>query len=282
MFEKIKSLDLFTKILLVVCGIFMVSSITLGIIAVTRTGNSKNDETPVLTTQVETTETTTETTTTETTTTTTVTTTTTAEETTATETTTTAPKKTTTAPVEKHVSKPVETESPSKTEVYYPKEQSVPNEYDTYNPCISYKNSEFYAETICDSTEIYTWPTNYCVALAKLKPGTKVRIYDMSEYWCSVSVADGSGVSGFVRRSSLKMIGESDMEEYPDRSVEKCVVADETPLYPAPDITDDIITVIGFNERLTILREGWYWCYCEYKTETGSVLTGYVLSYDIY
>ena len=134
MFEKIKSMDTFTKILLVVCGVFMVSSITLGIIAVTRTGNSKNDETPVLTTQVETTATTTETTTTETTTTTTVTTTTT-EETTTAETTTTvpakttaaAPKKTTAAPVDKPVSKP-KTTAPEEQLNYY-----ICTEGDNYN-----------------------------------------------------------------------------------------------------------------------------------------------------
>lgn len=199
-------------------------------------------------------------------------------------------RKTTSAPVEDEPEdepdpEPVKTESPEvdTKQNKYPKEKNVPDEYHTYTEIANYSNREFYAETICDITEIYTWPSNYCVALEKLEPGTKVRVYNMSQNWCAVAVTGTTRLSGFVRRSSLKMLGESDMDEYSIAdNYWKCVITDIACIYKTPDTFDDVLIDLVFNDRVTILREGWYWCYCEYTDYSWNTVTGYIQSYQIY
>lgn len=295
MFENFKSMDRFTRILLVSCGILLVLSITLGIVIGVKSNDRDQDPKPVLTTADVTTEVSVTTVATTTTTTTTAT-----EETTTTETgssvsETEAPveevvaRKTTVAPVEDEPEdepdpEPVKTESPKvdTKQNKYPKEKNVPDEYHTYTEIANYSNREFYAETICDITEIYTWPSNYCVALEKLEPGTKVRVYNMSQNWCAVAVTGTTRLSGFVRRSSLKMLGESDMDEYSIAdNYWKCVTTDIACIYKTPDTFDDVLIDLVFNDRVTILREGWYWCYCEYTDYSGNTVTGYIQSYQI-
>lgn len=281
MFEKIKSMDTFTKILLVVCGVFMVSSITLGIIAVTRTGNSKNDETPVLTTQVETTETTTETTTTETTTTTTVTTTTTAEETTA-ETTTTAPaktaaeapKKTTAAPVEKPVDEPVKTEAPEtsvrKTELDAPSEKA---NWDPYQKIRM--STEYLARTICDTVNLYHEPEQNKRVDQVLKKGTIVRVYEISDYWCNVIVQDSNETVGFIKKSSLDLLGETNMQDYTnEKDSIRGVVGSYVYMYEKQDYGSNVVTYVPDSAPVKILTCGDNWCLCEYNNLKGYIRVG--------
>ena len=164
MFEKFKSMDRFTRILLVSCGVLLVLSITLGITIGVKSNDHDQDQKPALTTVYVTTETSA---TTVTTTTTTVTTTAT-EETSTTETE--APveevavvRKTTAAPVENEPEnepdpEPVKTESPEVTENGYTSDAKYETSHVQFNKDLdenNWKNYGYLEEYHCDGYILY-------------------------------------------------------------------------------------------------------------------------------
>lgn len=171
MFEKFKSMDRFTRILLVSCGVLLVLSITLGIVIGVNSKDQDQDPKPVLTTVAATTEK--DVTTTTTTTTTVVTTT--VEETTTTETEeaaveTEAPveevvvvRKTTAAPVENEPDdgpdpEPVKTESPEVTENGYTSDTEYETSHVQFNKDLdenNWKNYGYLEEYHCEGYILY-------------------------------------------------------------------------------------------------------------------------------
>lgn len=169
MFENFKSMDRFTRILLVSCGILLVLSITLGIVIGVKSNDRDQDPKPVLTTADVTTEVSVTTVTTTTTTTTTTT-----EETTTTETgssvsETEAPveevvaRKTTVAPVEDEPEdepdpEPVKTESPEVTENGYTSDAKYETSHVQFNKDLdenNWKNYGYLEEYHCDGYILY-------------------------------------------------------------------------------------------------------------------------------